>query len=142
MRCPSVATRPLQGNDNGDSDGTQRGEEDGDEHGYHMPAPTAGLEGQANQEEGDESEQDEAPAANDWGAGAAENDGRAPLQTSEIWDGAPAARAASKKLERLGNKHGLELDDRLAELLRYGAVPWFVQSTGAGCFLVRMCDLR
>lgn len=90
-----------------------------------MPAPTAGLglEGQANQEEAEEeSEEDEAPAAaaDGLGAGATESDGRAQLQTSGVLGGAPAGRAASKKLERLGNKHGLELDDRLAELLRYG----------------------
>lgn len=80
-------------------------------------APAAGLEGQTNQEEAEGSEEDEARAA--------ESGGGAPLTTSEVWGGAPAGIAASKKLERLGNKHGVELDDRLAELLRYGAVPCF-----------------
>lgn len=121
---------PSQENESGGGGGdrTQNGEQDGEEHGSsHVPAssgaPAAGLEGEANQDdEGEEeSEEDEAPAADGWGAaGEAENDGRSLLKTSQVRGGAPAGRAASKKLERLGNKHGLELDDRLAELLRYG----------------------
>eukprot|EP00903_Cladosiphon_okamuranus_P015959 g14741.t1 len=103
--------------ESGDSDGTRDGEQDGQENSYHMPvsglALAAGLGGQANQEQAEEREQDEAHAA--------ENGGGAPLATSQVWGGAPAVRAASRKLERLGSKHGVELDERLAELLSDGS---------------------
>lgn len=117
-----LATRPSQQDESGgsDGDGPQDEEQDGQEHSFDVPAPSGGLatglEGQADQEGAEESEEDEAPAADDWGVAAAESEGRAPLKT---WEVAPGGRAASKKLERLGKKHGLELDDRLAELLRY-----------------------
>ena len=129
FRDPAV----TQDDESGDGGGARDGEQGTQEHGYHVPAPAAGLEGQADQGEAGEIEADEAPDVDSWGDGVADIDGRAPLQTSEVWGGAPAGRAPSKKMERLGNKHGLELDDRLAELLRCDAAPWFVRSAGAFC---------
>lgn len=120
-----VATRPWQDEESTDGGRTEDREQDDQEHRQDIPTPhglpTAGLKRPANQEASEQSEEDEASAADGRGAEADENDdGGASLKPSEVWVGAPAGRTASKKLERLGNRHGVELDDRLVELLRYG----------------------
>eukprot|EP00752_Nemacystus_decipiens_P007935 g7089.t1 len=104
------------------------------DHTMHVRAPAAGLGEQPDKEEAEESGEDEAPAADGWGGGATEKDDLTLRQTSEAWDGSPAARAAPKKLERLRNVHGLELDDRLAEMLSDGSDDDGEEAYGDGGF--------
>jgi len=72
-------------------------------------------------EQGGSEEYETPAAAGGWADGLGKGDDRVPPKAPEAWGGGAASgRPVSKKLERLGNNHGLELDDRLAALLRCG----------------------
>ncbi|CAM9600082.1 unnamed protein product [Pylaiella littoralis] len=127
---PTEETAGSGSDDVGEDEASGDGEvpEDDEEQHQHEGATLrqgeSGKESQTSRKEAEASDGDGESPTVDPRWPAVNSDDHAPLsppKVSATGGGAPTGRATSKKLERLGNNHGLELDDRLVELLSDGS---------------------